>query len=146
MDSTKHIQVLKLRICYQNVNSCQISFHSCTEMCHQNNSKSDKYRRHCTKYTLQLDSYKGTFGLPPEFDAEPFPNFGPKVNHHFTANNSAFVETEHPRWGLIQSITPQRSLRNGEELFAYYRYERQDFPADHLWYWEIKKKLKCDEK
>ena len=114
------------------------------ESCIQNASKSDDYRRHCSKYTLNLITFEGTFNLPPECDVEPFPNYGPKVNHHFSANNTVFKETEHPRWGLIQSVHPTIDLNAGQELFLYYNYERfgvqHAFPKDFPWYWEAKSK------
>ena len=59
---------------------------------------------------------------------------GPKVNHHFRANNSVYMETEHPRWGLIQSVTPTKNIKAGEELFTYYGYGASEFPNDFPWY------------
>ena len=41
---------------------------------------------------------------------------------------------EHPRWGMIQTVTPLRDLKAGEELFTYYGYGwpegGPDFPED----------------
>ena len=112
--------------------------------CVQNTSMSDDYRRHCSKYTLDLITFKGTFNIPPEYDVEPLPNSGPKVNHHFSANNTVFKETEHPRWGMIQSVHPTIDLNAGQELFLYYDYERfggqDEFPKDFPWYWKAKSK------
>ena len=54
----------------------------------QNVSLSDGYRRHCKKYSLGLTTYHGMFDLIPEFDVNPLPTLGPKVNHHFKMNNS----------------------------------------------------------
>ena len=121
------------------------------QKCHENTEKSDEYRRHCTKYSLGISIYKGTIDLPPELDINPLPNLGPKVNHHFKANNSAYVATEHPRWGLIQSVTPYEDLKAGDELFTDYGYDRNknvagDFPNDFPWYWETRRKLKREER
>ena len=54
----------------------------------QNVSLSDSYRRQCKKYSIGLRSYRGLFDLIPEFDVNPLPTLGPKVNHHFKMNNS----------------------------------------------------------
>ena len=48
-----------------------------------NTSKTDDYRRACKKYTLGFSVWYAVVDLPPEFDVGPFPNLGPKVNHHF---------------------------------------------------------------
>ena len=109
--------------------------------CSQNTSKDNEYRRQCNKYTIDLDTYDGTIALPPNLDIDPLPTLGPKVNHHFSLNNSIYMETEHPIWGLIIGVYPQVDLRKGEELFTYYDYERtgqKDFPNDYPWYWEAK--------
>ena len=106
--------------------------------CSFNTSKSVEYRRHCKKYSLGLSSYKALIDIPPEFDVNPLPNLGPKVNHHFRFNNSGYTELEHPRWGLIQSVTAMHDLRAGDELFTFYGYKPGDFPEDFPWYWETK--------
>ena len=67
------------------------------ETCIDNVAMSDEYRRHCKKYSLGIFFYDGTFDLPPEFDAHPLPNLGPKVNHDFRKNNTGFLTIEHPR-------------------------------------------------
>ena len=69
---------------------------------------------------------------------DPLPNLGPKVNHHFTKNNSDFLEIEHPRWGLIQSIVTTKEVKAGEELFLYYGYKENLFPLDFPWYFQQK--------
>ena len=51
---------------------------------------------------------------------------------------AVFREAEHPRWGLIYSVVVQKDLKSGMEVFAYYGYTREDFPADHPWYWIAK--------
>ncbi len=53
------------------------------DSCVMNTSRSDEYRRHCKKYSLGFSAYDQIIDLPPEFDKEPYPNLGPKVNHHF---------------------------------------------------------------
>ena len=118
--------------------------------CKMNKSKSDDYRRHCVKYCLGTESYHAQWNLPPEYDENPLPNLGPKVNHHFTANNSFFKECEHPRWGLISSIIPELNLKLGDELLAYYGYDnkdriQQEFPDDFPWYWEKKRQIEKEE-
>ena len=100
---------------------------------------------------MMLYSYEGIFQLPPEFDIDPLPNLGPKVNHHFKHNNTIYIEIEHPRWGLIQSVTPFKDLKAGEELFTNYGYDRNgeqpgDFPHDYPWYWESRQKYKRQER
>ena len=111
-----------------------------------NTAKSDDYRRHCKKYSLGITTFGGTIDLPPEFDVNPLPNLGPKVNHHFKDSNSGYVEIEHPRWGLIQSVTAMRDLKAGEELFTYYGYGKNDFPSDFLWYHEAKLAIDREER
>ena len=39
---------------------------------------------------------------------------------------------------MIQSVTTNRSIKAGEELYTYYGYRRSRFPADFPWYWELK--------
>ena len=111
-------------------------FEKYRRQCIHNTSKSDEYRRNCNKYRIGLSTYLATFGLPPELDVDPLPNLGPKVNHNFHQNNSVYIETEHPRWGMIQSVTPKYDLKAGQELFTHYNYKKQDFPYDHPWYWK----------
>ena len=106
--------------------------------CFDNEEKSDEYRRDCNKYTIKLETWwKGHIALPPEMDVNPLPTLGPKVNHNFIINNARYLESEHPRWGSILSVVPERDLKVGEELFTYYSYEhegQQNFPLDHPWY------------
>ena len=75
---------------------------------------------------------------------------GPKVNHHFRANNSILGTMEHPRWGLIMTITPTRDIKSGEEIFIYYGYENErnsgEFPIDYPWYWDQKMALEKEER
>ena len=112
-----------------------------------NTSKSDWYRQECTKYSMHLVTYEGVIAVPPEFDINPLPTIGPKVNHHFRFNNSAYMEVEHPRWGLITSVTTQRDVNIGEELFTHYLYKAgQPFPEDHLWYFETELAIKREER
>ena len=115
-----------------------------------NKSKSDEYRRHCVKYCLGIESYYAQWNLPPEYDENPLPNLGPKINHHFTAINSFFTLCEHPRWGFISSIVPELNLKAGDELLADYGYGnkdgiQQEFPDDFPWYWELKRQLENEE-
>ena len=72
--------------------------------------------------------------VPPEFDYDPLPNMGPKINHHFTLNNAKYVEVEHPRWGLIVGIFLIKNIKAGDEIFTHYGYSKMDFPNDHPWY------------
>ena len=65
---------------------------------------------------------------------------------HFRSNNSVYQETEHPRWGLIQSVTPTRNIKAGEELFTNYGYKSADFPDDFPWYWETKLAIEREER
>lgn len=133
-----------------------------------NTSKSDDYRRGCFKYTIGLNSYQGHIDLPPEFDINPLPTLGPKVNHHFRMNNSGtlfnqhdsffglisdflflvYSEAEHPRFGLIQAVLPTQNLKAGTELFTHYLYpnKRNEFPSDFPWYYELQEKLESEEK
>ena len=41
---------------------------------------------------MMLYSYEEIFQLPPEFDIDPLPNLGPKVNHNFMHNNTIYIE------------------------------------------------------
>ena len=116
------------------------------QSCTYNTSKSDEYRRHCKKYSLGLSYYDALIDLPPELDVNPLPNLGPKVNHHFRQNNSVYQETEHPRFGIMQTVTPMYDLKAGDELFTYYGYGVSDFPADFLWYHETKQQIEREER
>ena len=78
--------------------------------CGGNESRSDDERRDCYKYHIALDRYLATISLPPELDYEPYPNLGPKVNHHFQFNYSAYNEIEHPRWGVIQGVGTMKPI------------------------------------
>ena len=57
---------------------------------------------------------------------------------------------EHPRWGLIMTITPTRDIKSGEEIFIYYGYENErnsgEFPIDYPWYWDQKMALEKEER
>ena len=57
---------------------------------------------------------------------------------------------EHPRWGMIQTVTPLRDIKAGEELFTHYGYGwpegGPDFPEDFPWYWEAKKSIDREER
>ena len=50
------------------------------------------------------------------------------------------------RYGVIQSVTPTRDIKAGEELFTYYGYKGSEFPADFLWYHEAEKLLEREER
>ena len=58
-----------------------------------------------------------------------------------------FVEAEHPRWGLIQSVVSQQDLKAGSEVLTHYGYTEEDrkFPADFPWYFEAKEALEKEE-
>ena len=61
----------------------------------------------------------------------------------FNSNVLVYMEAEHPRWGLIQSVVAQQDLKAGMEVFTHYGYteDKQTFPGDFPWYWEAKKVL-----
>ena len=115
-------------------------------MCKFNTSKSDDYRRDCSKYAMMLYSYEGIFQLPPEFDIDPLPNLGPKVNHHFKHNNTIYIEIEHPRWGLIIALLTTRDVKKEEEIFANYDYDPDEFPMDYPWYHDQKIAFQKEER
>ena len=48
--------------------------------------------------------------------------------------------------GLMQSLTPARDVKAGEELFAYYGYKSKEFPADFQWYWETLMEIEKQER
>ena len=103
-------------------------------------TRSDDERRACKKYSLTVGV--GLIDLPPEFDINPLPNLGPKVNHHFKLNNAMYLPMEHPRWGFIQSVTTTRDIHAGEEIFTNYGYKKKGpFPSDFPWYWKAQKVL-----
>ena len=119
--------------------------------CSNNASKSDDYRRHCKKYSLPLTTYNWQIELPPDYDIDPLPTLGPKVNHDFRFNNSQFLEMEHPRWGMIQTVTAFQELHPGEEILVNYSYDRHGpnplpFPNDFPWYWEARAALEKENK
>ena len=69
------------------------------------------------------------------------------MNHHFRFNNSAYIETEHPRWGLIIGVTTAIAVNAGKELFTHYQYkEGVPFPEDHPWYFETELAIKREER
>ena len=105
--------------------------------CLYNQTRSMDERRACTKYSLPMVNWLGTMDLAPEHDKNPLPNFGPKINHHFSQFNVGFKEAEHPRWGLIMSVTALRDIQAGDELFADYGYEKMAAPNDFPWYWQL---------
>ena len=109
--------------------------------CGFNESRSDDERRACYKYQIALVSYFAKISLPPELDYEPYPNLGPKVNHHFQFNNSAYNEIEHPRWGVIQGIGTIKPIKKGEEIFTFYNYKEEGFPADFPWYHDTHRRI-----
>ena len=53
---------------------------------------------------------------------------------------------DYPRWGIILSVVATRNLKAGEELYGYYGYKRQEFPADFPWYWELKMKVDKEQR
>ena len=53
---------------------------------------------------------------------------------------------EHPRWGIIHTVTPLRDIKAGEELFTHYGYGWPDFPEDFPWYWEAKNSIDREER
>jgi hypothetical protein len=109
--------------------------------CGFNESRSDDERRACYKYQIPLARYFANISLPPELDYEPYPNLGPKVNHHFQFNNSAYNEIEHPRWGVIQGIGTIKPIKKGEEIFTFYNYKEEGFPADFPWYHDTHRRI-----
>ena len=56
------------------------------------------------------------------------------------------METEHPRWGMIQSVITTRDIKAGEELFTDYGYKFSPFPDDYPWYWDTKLVLDKEER
>ena len=63
------------------------------ELCIDDTTKSDEYRRNCKKYTLYISSFGGIIDLPPELDVNPLPNLGKKMkkiveNSELEANHS----------------------------------------------------------
>ncbi len=121
-----------------------------SQNCYDNVNKTDDYRRHCKKYSLGTSMWMARIDVPPEFDVNPLPNLGPKVNHHFRLNNSAYSEIEHPRWGEMQSVASMIDIKAGQEIHTHYGYDRGgkvgEFPADFPWYWEAKIKLEREER
>ena len=113
--------------------------------CQNNPNQSDSYRRSCTKYSINLDTFNVKIALPPEFDQGNFPCYGSKVNHHFVEQNAYFDETEHPRWGIIQAVLAKRNIKIGEEILVHYGYSKLPFPFDHPWYWDAYEELKKNE-
>ena len=71
---------------------------------------------------------------------------GPKVNHHFKFHNSAYIETEHPRWGFIYAVTTNRAIKAGKEVFTHYQYEENPFPEDFPWYFENELAIKREDR
>ena len=53
---------------------------------------------------------------------------------------------EHPRWGMIQTVTASRDILAGEEIFTFYGYGKNDFPEDFEWYWEAKQSIERKER
>ena len=53
---------------------------------------------------------------------------------------------DHPRWGIIQSLVATRDIFAGEELYAYYTYEEKPFPLDFPWYFDLKRRIKKEQR
>ena len=53
---------------------------------------------------------------------------------------------EHPRWGLILTVTPYKDIKAGEEILCYYQYQKAKFPIDYPWYWDQKMALEKEER
>lgn len=105
------------------------------QKCAFNTSKSDDYRRACSKYAIPLIFLKAGFNIPPEFDVDPFPNLAGKTNHDFLKENAFLSEVEHPRWGILIGLITNRTISAGEELFVNYNYKLDSkFPYDRPWY------------
>jgi histone-lysine N-methyltransferase SETD7 len=113
-------------------------------MCHNNVSLKAEERRACTKYQIELDSLPGHYiDLPPWLDGDQHysATSGHKVNCAFGERaNAAFYELEHPRFGLILSIMTTKPVAKGQEFFIDYGYKKGEFPSDHPWYHEAKRK------
>ena len=57
------------------------------------------------------------------------------------------METDHPVWGMIQSVTPTSDIQADTELFTNYDYGKPgDFPADFPWYFETKLLIEREER
>ena len=57
------------------------------------------------------------------------------------------METDHPVWGMIQSVTPLSDIQADTELFTNYGYGKQgEFPSDFPWYYETKLLIEREER
>ena len=72
---------------------------------------------------------------------------------YFRLDNSVYSEIEHPRWGLIQSVTGLFPIEAGQEIFTNYGYDKGgrrvepgEFPYDFPWFWETKAKIEKEER
>ncbi len=115
--------------------------------CTRNITLSEDTRRECSKYSLTILNHT-EIHLPPELDVPEtkLANLGPKVNHHFKLHNAGYFEVEHPRWGLIQSVTSNKAIKKGDEVFTFYGYVKNSFPHDFPWYWKAKERIEQEEK
>ena len=69
------------------------------------------------------------------------------ISTFFRSNNCAYVETDHPVWGMIQSVTPMSDIQADTELFTNYGYGTPgDFPSDFPWYFETKLLIEREER
>ena len=65
----------------------------------------------------------------------------------FRSSNCAYVETDHPVWGMIQSVTPISDIQSDTELFTNYGYGKPgEFPSDFPWYFETKLLIEREER
>ena len=69
-----------------------------------------------------------------------------QANHHFWANNSAYTEMEHPRFGSILSIYATVPIKAGQEIFTYYGYKKKDRNEESEWYFEQLEQIEREQK
>jgi len=60
-----------------------------------------------------------------------------KINHSFQPN-CRFSRFNHPRFGPLPCVTTTQQVKEGEELFSYYRYLLSDCPDWYLKLWDQK--------
>ncbi len=54
--------------------------------------------------------------------------------------NAVFSEADHPRFGLVLAVVARREIEEGDEVLVDYGYKEGEFPLDHTWYHELKRK------
>ncbi|QQP56312.1 Histonelysine Nmethyltransferase SETD7like [Caligus rogercresseyi] len=116
--------------------------------CRFNSSLSKKAIDQCYKY--RISTYHGALiDIPKEYDDDSQfrATLGHKINNGFGKEvNTAFHQSEHPRFGNIVNILATRPIVAGEELLVNYGYTKGTQLAETIFAWYFKAQSEYLEK